>query len=232
MELWIYPMLTTALIFLVVIPLATVGAKLGLSGIRRRCDALESFGATWVCGVLLAPVAVPVVWSFSAALHQAEPGRILASCLHPHEGDPTCTDALALALFLILIPAVVGGFTAMRQRGSTGFSDRQEGSQESGRERAEAHRDRVIGLCARHPVLDRWAERIRVVEAAAHRFCTVGFIRPRIEVDMGALGSCDDDEVVAALLHEVAHGRGRDPLRFALARVAMGLNPLGRLLAD
>ncbi len=53
----------------------------------------------------------------------------------------------------------------------------------------------------------------------ANAFC-VGIIRPRVIVTRGLLARLDEEELRAALMHEVEHARARGPLKVALAHVA------------
>lgn len=53
----------------------------------------------------------------------------------------------------------------------------------------------------------------------ANAFC-VGIIRPRVMVTRGLLEHLDEEELRAALMHEVEHARARGPLKVALAHVA------------
>ena len=60
--------------------------------------------------------------------------------------------------------------------------------------------------------------------------CTRGLLRPRIEVSTKVLETLDDEALTSALLHEAAHARAVDPLRYFLAAVCLSLNPLAGLL--
>lgn len=58
-----------------------------------------------------------------------------------------------------------------------------------------------------------------VQSSAANAFC-VGIVRPRVIVTSGLLARLDEEELRAALMHEVEHARARGPMKVALAHVA------------
>lgn len=52
---------------------------------------------------------------------------------------------------------------------------------------------------------------------------TVGLVRPRVVVSSAFRGQAADDLLAAALAHEAAHARARDPLRIVVARLCADL---------
>lgn len=81
----------------------------------------------------------------------------------------------------------------------------------------------VVGL-----VLALWARAaVRLVWSVLARprlpIAVVGLVWPRIVVDPQLRQTLDDDALAAALAHEAAHVRHRDPLRIALAQLAADL---------
>ena len=58
-----------------------------------------------------------------------------------------------------------------------------------------------------------------VPSATANAFCA-GVVRPRVLVTEGLLARLDENELRAAVMHEVEHARARGPLKVALAHVA------------
>lgn len=58
-----------------------------------------------------------------------------------------------------------------------------------------------------------------VPSATANAFCA-GVVRPRVLVTEGLLARLDEDELRAAVMHELEHARARGPLKVALAHVA------------
>jgi len=77
-------------------------------------------------------------------------------------------------------------------------------------------------------VLAVWARAaVRMVRSVLARprlpIAVVGLVLPRIFVDPQIRQTLDDDALAAALAHEAAHVRHRDPLRIALAQLAVDL---------
>ena len=72
--------------------------------------------------------------------------------------------------------------------------------------------------------------RLVVVRGSSVAIHTRGLLRPTIVVDACFARTADDEVLVAAVLHEVAHVRGRDALRGFVARACMAVNPAARLL--
>ena len=58
-----------------------------------------------------------------------------------------------------------------------------------------------------------------VPSATANAFCA-GVIRPRVLITEGLLDRLDENELRAAVMHELEHARARGPLKVALAHVA------------
>ena len=58
-----------------------------------------------------------------------------------------------------------------------------------------------------------------VPSATANAFCA-GVIRPRVLITEGLLERLDEDELRAAVMHELEHARARGPLKVALAHIA------------
>jgi len=58
-----------------------------------------------------------------------------------------------------------------------------------------------------------------VPSASANAFCA-GVVHPRVLVTSGLLARLDEDELRAAVMHELEHARARGPLKVALAHVA------------
>lgn len=71
---------------------------------------------------------------------------------------------------------------------------------------------------------------LRLVTGAHHQVFTRGFSQREVWMSAAFVQQLNDDELKAALLHEVEHFRGHDPLRNALLEACLTLNPLGRLL--
>lgn len=61
---------------------------------------------------------------------------------------------------------------------------------------------------------------IDVVHAASVNAFCAGIVRPRVIVTRGLLARLDEDELRAAVMHELEHARAHGPLKVALANVA------------
>lgn len=207
------------LLFSVAIPATTVLAKLVLMARRRRVPEITQRGSSWGYLHVVAPVAIPVLWIVSAALHQSEPGGALGACLDDESLDAVCTGALSLAGSITLLgigmAATVPGLKSASAHDSEG---------------ARAQRARLNRVVAADPVLRLWRSRIVLVKGQPTPACVRGLVRPHVEISLEYLGRIDDEMAHAVLLHEVEHARCRDPLRTLLAEVAMRFNPLAFLL--
>lgn len=217
-----FALVATVAVFLAVVPAVTLTAK-GILVLRRRHAAdLPSFGSSGTFLLIAGPALGAAVWFVSAGLHQFEPGRAVAACLAEHLGDEGCKGALAFAMTVALLTA--SAFTKRLAR--------DEGAGAAGRRPSEddPRVRRVRDLCARHPALLAYGRRIVVVEGSDDPLRTRGLWRPIVEVDAAVLDRLDDQTLSAALLHEVAHAAGRDPLRQLVASASLALNPLASML--
>jgi beta-lactamase regulating signal transducer with metallopeptidase domain len=88
---------------------------------------------------------------------------------------------------------------------------------------------RLAALAADHGDIAR--SRARIVPVEGDELRTVGVFAARVELGVEAAARLDDASLAAALLHELAHVGGRDPLRIVLAAVCQAINPLSFLLA-
>lgn len=218
---WAFPLLGALVVFLLAVPLATLAAKLLLVLRRARTQHLPLHGSTTTWLLLVTPVLAPVPWFASAALHQSEPGPAIAACLYDHLGATPCHDALLLA----------GGLAATLLAAFTRrvHHELPAGAPAPARDPATSTAARRLDvLTVRHPRLREL--RVVLVDGPAAPLCTRGLLRPRVEISAHLVHRLDDDALTAALLHEAAHDRARDPLRFFLAAVCLSLNPLAALL--
>lgn len=218
----VFPLAGALVVFLVVVPLATLVAKAVMVARRRAPAGLPAHGTAGAYALVIAPTLVPALWFLSAALHQSEPGQALAACAVDHLQDDSCRGALLFAGVLALIL----GHGVMR-RLRRDLAPRPAGQRLPATSR---HGRRLAALCAAHPALARAAHRIAAVTGARDPVCTRKALRPIIEIEASFMDHLDDHALAAALLHEVEHARALDPLRYLLAAVSLSLNPLARLL--
>lgn len=214
----LFPILAMSAAFLVLIPLLSL-ASAGLLSLRRRyARSWASFGDNLNFVLLSAPVVLPLTWLAAGALHQSEPGQSIASCLLPHADSDLCSDAALLAMFIPLVFLTVGGWKLWNHRAPLHqLVDETSPSYGLLREVQK----QVPALLAR---------KIRLVTDGPAPVYTAGLFSPCIYLDAHFMEARDAEEIAAALLHEAAHVRGFDPLRFFALRVFLILNPARRLL--
>ncbi len=216
----IFPLVGALAVYLVAVPAATVLCKGVLVVARRRIARPERFAGGWIWLLLLAPVVLTVPWFVSAAVHESHSDGSLRACLYDHFGGGACQDVewFAGATAVLLLGAVAHRVRRLWRDGRGGFTGQED----------PARSVRVQALRARCPELADL--RIRVVRGARAPLCTVGLVRPWIEVDAEFADGLEDGALRAVLLHEAAHVRGLDPLRGFLARAALSINPAAPLL--
>ncbi len=212
-------LLKVVVVFGLGIPLATLVAKVSLA-LRWRSDSHPlRHGSLSSFLLVVGPSLATVLWFVSAAIHRAEPGEGAGVCAISHTGIGTCIDSLLLALILstVLATALTSRWRLSRS-GSHGVVP-------------AIYFRRLARLCRRHGKLDVLSGRVKAVgDSQSHPICVRGFFRPMVEVSTLLMDRLDDAALEAALLHEVAHVQGYDPLRYLLGSLALALNPMGFLL--
>lgn len=215
----LFPIFGTLTIVLLLLPL---GALLGVGGLRalERWDRGGTRWGTVRYLLLVVPTLLPLLWSISAALHQAETGRSVIACLLAHELHQLCAEPLLFA-------AAMTAFALARSwRLAARLPRLRRGEPASG-----ARALRVARLLAEDPALHALRDRCVIVrERTVGGSATVGIFRPVVALDADFVDRCDDETLSGALAHELAHLHARDPLRYLLLALAVRLNPLGRLL--
>jgi len=216
----LFPTVGALLIVIVVLP---VCAALGRA-LLALCDGWSGGRVGRFMGLgyllLLLPSLVPIAWTLSAGLHQAETGRAVLACLLRHDLEEACVEPLLfVALLAALIALRVRPWLVAYRRASrlTPSSDRGAVV-------------RVARLVETHAALRELRNRWVVSEGSVNGTATVGLFRPLVAVDAAFVARCDDEMLLGALCHELEHLRGRDPLRYALLSLAMRLNPFGERL--
>jgi len=197
----IYPISAALLLYLVVIPGLTLGAR-GLLRRAKTDDDIQGWGSAWIWTLIVAPSLLPLLWWTFDAFHQIGGHHTLDACLTPH-ADGGCAESFIFAI-LVLTPAI---FHLIRTRvhWPTGT-------------RWMAIDDRVKDL------------RVFLVDDTSDPISTRGFFVPWIGLRADALAILGHEELVMALLHEGEHIRGLDPLRRWLAGLALASNPTAGLL--
>lgn len=216
----IFPVLGSALVVLVVLPIAAIAARMLLEVLGRVSAVGGLHGLRTRHLLVLASSIVPIAWFVSAAVHQAESGRSVLACVLDHGLDAACHEprlfslALLASIALLALPTLV---RAVRMPPTKPVSLGHEGSL------------RVLAIVERHPALSRLLGRVAVVEELAPAIATHGLLRPIVLVRASYLDALDDAAVAAALAHELEHVEQRDPLRYLLLSLALATNPIGRV---
>ncbi|HEX2732879.1 MAG TPA: hypothetical protein VHM70_14820 [Polyangiaceae bacterium] len=214
-----FPLLGTAFVVLIVLPAFALSAKLALLGIERTrfIGPLAALNLRYV--LLMGSSALPLAWFVSAGLHQAESGSPLA-CLFDHHTAAKCFEpgffaaALALAIALLSLRVVLGRREAV----------------ESDCAAARVLAARLERLVARRPNLEGLRGRLLVTGAERFAIGTQGLLKPRVLVGVHFAARLSDEMLAAALGHEQEHVHALDPLRYLILRIALEVNPIGRLL--
>lgn len=218
----IFPIFGAAFVVLVVLPVFALVAKSGLSILERDQVGGPLHGLTLRYVLLTGSSVLPLAWFLSAGLHQAETGKSALACLLDHDATALCFESgfFALTLALVLFRA------SRRARGEFG------GTRACTSEAARAISQRIERLLDAHPAL--WILRGRIGVTTERNFAlgTHGFFRPRVLVGTAFAARLSDEMLASALGHEAEHVRSFDPLRYFVLRLALAVNPLGRLLLE
>lgn len=217
----LFPVFGAVIVFLVAVPLLSIAAYCVLAVLPRSQSSIDAHASPMRYALIVGPVLGPILWLASAAIHQSEPGAPIAACVIEHLGAEVCRDIVLFGCMLFIVPAAAVLLRAIVARTAVKNTPVSAG----------LHR-RVSEACAANGELAGFARRIRVVSNGRAPVCTLGLFRPAVEIEAALVSQLTDTELLAVLLHEVAHARGQDPLRFFIAQVALTINPLSRLLRD
>lgn len=218
----IFPLFGTILVVLLVLPTCALVAKLGLLVLERGRgeDALHGLDLRYL--LLTGSSLLPLAWFLSAAVHQVEGDGSVLACLLDHGGTQSCWEPGFFALSLALASFALS-LRLWRRQQPVGVS-RSAVSAALG--------ERVARLLNDAHELRDLRGRVLVTEDAGFALGTQGLFRPCVLVGAAFAGSLEDEALRAALGHEQEHVRARDPLRYFVLEVALGLNPLGRAFLD
>lgn len=215
-----FPVLGTAFVVLVVLPLFAAVAKVGLTLLERdeAGGPLHGLNARYL--LLIGASVLPIAWLVSAGLHQVEAGSSVISCLFDHDSATPCFEPGSFAL-LLAIGVLVVCLRALR------------GSRQLRPSRSDAARllrARLDRLIAVRPALVGLRGLVVVSEEPSFAIGTRGLFRPRVFVGLAFASELTDDMLGSALGHENEHVQSLDPLRYLLLELALGVNPVGRFL--
>lgn len=216
----VFPLFGAALVVLLVLPAFAALAKVGLVMLDRDEAGGPLHRLNFRYLLLTGSSVLPLTWFVSAGLHQAESGKSVIACLFDHDAAAVCFEpaffVLTLALFVFWSTlTLLREFPRMRLATP---------------ELADALRARIEQLVRARPELKALRGRIRVTDEASIALITHGFVRPCVYVGVGFAQSVSEETLASALGHEAEHVRSFDPLRYLILRLALAVNPLGRLL--
>lgn len=216
------PALGVLILYVIVVPAITLVGKLLLIVRRHRLEEPSRFGSTLMYLLLVSMVMGPASWFVSAVAHLSEPDRTTIACALGHVDRELGRNALAL-----IIGGIVAIASAVLRRAGRDERAKVAGNRLSV---ADPQALRLRRLCQENVHLAPLVDRIHAVSGSSTRICTLGYLRPRIEVSVELMAQLDDRALTGAMLHEAEHLRTYDPLRYLLAAVCLGLNPAAFLL--
>lgn len=218
----VFPIFGTAFVFLVLLPVCAVLSK-GLWILLDQAPWLGPLAGPNVRYLLLTgSSSLPLAWLLSAGLHQAESGRSLLSCLFDHDVAALCFEPALFAVGLVSVSL----WQVHRELRSFGTPLR------SLRASVPGLSDRLLSIADRQPQLQTLVSRVRFSDDPGFAIATVGWLRPRVVIGAGFAEQLTDPMLAAALAHEAAHVRARDPLRLVVLRLCLAVNPVARPLLE
>jgi hypothetical protein len=214
-----FPLIGATLVLAVVLPLCALLAKACLVLLEREAAGGPLHGFTLRYLVLTGSSALPIGWLVSAALHQAETGRDVLSCLFDHASG-ICVEPGLFAM-TVSLGALVCSARVLFGRSRAPISTSM---------RARTLVKRLEVLIANKPALAALSGRLRVTEVANFALETQGLARPGVLIGADFAESLSQESLISALGHEAEHVRAFDPLRYLVLELALAVNPLGRAL--
>jgi hypothetical protein len=218
-----FPLLGAAFVVLVVLPGFALAARAALVLLERDGlgGPLQALNVRYL--LLTLPSVLPLAWFMSAGMHQAESGQSVMACLLDHEEAALCFEPVFFALTLGLVMLVVG--VPVLRRHSSSPSLAPSGASASLAARLER------SLLA-HPELRSLRGRIRISDDPDFALGTHGYLKPYVSIGIAFAARLSDAMLVSALGHESEHARAHDPLRYLVLKLALAMNPFGRLLLE
>lgn len=217
-----FPLLGTAFVVLVVLPVFALFAKAGLLMIERDEVGGPLHGLTLRYVLLTGASLLPLAWLLSAGVHQTETGKSALACLFDHDTAERCFEPGFFALALSV--AVLGASLAVMRK--------HRGARSSSSDAARSLLARVERVVASDPALASLLRRVAVTEDEGFALGTHGWIKPRVLLGTTFAAQLSDEMLASALGHEAEHVRALDPLRYLVLQLALAVNPFGRFLLD
>jgi len=213
-----FPFLGTAFVVLVVLPACALIAKALLWTLEHVETRGPLHGLRLRYLVLTGSSLLPLAWLLSAALHQAETGRSVVSCLFDHDTAALCFEP---GLFTALLSALIVWSSVKELRHT-------RGARPSSSPNATALQQRMVRIVSTRWELQALAHSIYVTDELDYAIGVQGFLAPHVVVGLAYARGISDEELACALGHEAEHVRARDPLRYLVLSLALAVNPFGR----
>jgi len=219
----IFPLLGPLLVVAFALPASALAVKAALLALSRFAPRTAlPWQSELQYGMLVASSVVPLAWFLSAGLHQAESGERLIICaVHGTPGGLNF-EAMGFSAALLALIVSLALPSLLRERGPA----RAPGLSAD----ASVQLQRIDRLLDDRPALRTLRGMLVVEDACETPIATEGVVAPRVRLRTSFARGLDDEALCAALHHELEHLRGRDSLRYFLARLALAVNPLGRVL--
>jgi Zn-dependent protease with chaperone function len=212
----LFPIFGTLAIVFVLLPLCALAGTGAVYALDRWGGDGVARWSTPRYLLLVVPTLLPLVWSISAGLHQAETGRSVIACLLAHDLHEICAEPLLFAALMTAF-VVARAWRCVMSLPRLGRNARSGGAQAL----------RVARVVAEHAELAPLRDRVVVVrDGLVGGSATLGVFRQVVALDADYVDRCDDEALAGALAHELSHLHARDPLRYLLLVVAVQLNPL------
>ncbi len=215
----IFPIAAVLMVFFIIIPALTLVSRHQLGRKRASAKSWADFGSESTFAWIVAPTLLPIMWFVSSAFHQTEATQ--EACIIDHAQATTCDDAIFLVGFLLIGIVLSVAFRTWRENPKLDLSYLGEDNRYFRRVESIFN---TVNLTLRARVL--------IVQNAPEPIFTIGWLRPSIVLDACFLDAADDEMILAALLHEVAHISGFDTFRGFIGRLCLGINPVGYLLQN
>ncbi len=219
----IFPLLGPFLVIVFALPACALAVKVVLIALGRFAPRTSpSWPSELQYGMIVASSTVPLAWFLSAGLHQAESGERLIICaVHCASADK---DFEAVGFLVVLLALIVSLAlpVILRGRGHARVLAADWDAADQFRRIERLLRDR--------PALHALRGLLVVGDTSETPIVTEGLVSPRVRIRSSFARGLDDEALCAALHHELEHLRGRDSLRYFLARVALAVNPMGQVL--
>jgi Zn-dependent protease with chaperone function len=213
-----FPLLGTAFVMLVVLPACALVAKAMLWMLESAEARGPLHGLRLRYLVLTGSSLLPLAWLLSAALHQAETGRSVVTCLFDHEAAALCFEP---GLFTAALTALVVWASIRELRHARGVPLASSAA-------AAELEQRVMRIVSTRRELEPLMKRVDVTDEPHHAIGVQGLLAPRVVLGLAYAQGASDDELAGALGHEAEHVRARDPLRYLVLSLALAVNPFGR----